>query len=67
VQKADAVEARIEALCAEAEPLADLYPPVGVYVHAACATEAMIAKLALDPRTVAWLQAMIDELRQYGD
>lgn len=64
VMKADSVQAEITKLCGIAIPLASLDPAVGVYAQAACVSEEMIAKLALDPHTVAWLQGIIAQLKK---
>ncbi len=44
--------------CSLALPLA-VVPMVGVYITAGCATEQAIAKLALDPSSLAWVNGLI--------
>jgi hypothetical protein len=52
----------VAAVCAAAVPLANVEPAIGVYITAACASEEEIAKLALDPTTLAWITKLYDEL-----
>jgi hypothetical protein len=62
VTDAGKAQQEIAMVCAEAAPLAALYPAVGVYVTAACADEEAIAKLALSPGGLAWLEQLYREL-----
>ena len=62
-QQLATAQGQIEALCTLVVPLAPLYPPVGVYATAACATDAAIAKVAASPTGLAWLTQIYAELR----
>lgn len=59
VETAKSYQDKIAAACAVAVPLAGAVPSVGIYITAACASEAMIAKLALNPTSLAWLEDLI--------
>ncbi len=58
VDRAESIHAKIAALCKIAAAVAP-----SIYVTAACLTEAGIAKLALDPDSIEWLQDFIEKRR----
>lgn len=49
----------IAGLCATAMTLSPFAGPYAVYIAGACGTEAAVAKLALDPSSVEWLQGIL--------
>lgn len=49
---------QIVSACNLALPLAAV-PIIGTYITAGCATEQAIAKLALDPSSLAWVNGLI--------
>lgn len=61
-QRAGDVQAEIAAVCQEAAPLAGVDPAIGIYVTAACATEEAIAKVALSPSGLHWIEKLYAEL-----
>jgi hypothetical protein len=63
VTTATTVQDEVVAVCADAVPLASLDPAIGVYVTAACASEEAIAKVALSPTGLAWLERLYAELQ----
>lgn len=60
---AQSVNTQIASICAKAAPLAGAYPPVGVYLTAACADEASIAKVALSPTGLSWISMLWGQLQ----
>lgn len=55
-------QTKIAALCRDALPFAAV-PGIGIYIAGGCATEAAIAKLALDPSSIEWLNGLIRKAR----
>jgi hypothetical protein len=56
-------QAEIARVCNVAMMLAPIAGPVAPWLIGACATEAAVARLALDPSSLAWLQGIIGRLR----
>ena len=56
-------QADIASVCAVAMTLAPVAGPVAPWIIGGCATEEAIAKLALDPSSLAWLQGLIAKVR----
>lgn len=54
---------QIAAVCATIMPLASFVPSVGIYAAAGCATESVIARLALDPTSLQWLDDLKSKLK----
>lgn len=63
LDQADAYQAQIARVCAMASALAPIAGPYAVWIIGACSTEAAIAKLALDPSSLAWLHDIIVKVR----
>ncbi len=59
VNKAQTYQNDITAACAVAMPLAGVAGPAAPYIVAGCATEEAIAKLALDPSSLEWVNGLI--------
>ncbi len=59
-------QAQIAGACQVAMTLAPVAGPYSVWIIGACATEEAIARLALDPASLAWLQGIVARLRQIG-
>ncbi len=57
-------QAQIAGACQVAMTLAPIAGPYSIYIIGACATEEAIAKLALDPSSLTWLQGIVARLRQ---
>ncbi len=55
-------QADIEAACSIAMQIG-ASTPAGPWIIGGCTTEAAIAKLALDPTSLAWLNGIISKLR----
>jgi hypothetical protein len=53
---------KIAAVCVDAMVVAPAVPAVGEYIMAACTANG-IAKLALDPSSLVWLQGLIAKAR----
>jgi len=56
-------QAKIAAACNTAMLVAPLVPAVGPWIIAGCGTEAAIAKLALDPTSLQWVNGLIANAR----
>lgn len=54
---------QIAGACSVAMKLAPVAGPHGVYIIGACATEEAIARLALDPDSLVWLNGIVARLR----
>lgn len=52
-------QAKLAGACQVAMTLAPIAGPVAPWIVGGCATEAAIAKLALDPSSLAWLQGLV--------
>ena len=63
IDRANAYQRQIAAACSIAMSLSALAGPVAPYIIAGCGTEAMIAKLALDPSSLAWVHELIGKVR----
>ena len=59
VQTVSTYQQAIERLCGTAMALAPLAGPIAPWIVGGCSTEAAIAKLALDPSSLAWVQGLI--------
>ena len=59
VDTANRYQAEIAGACAVAMTLAPIAGQVAPWIIGGCATEAAIAKLALDPSSLAWLQGLV--------
>ncbi len=57
-------QAEIAGACQVAMTLAPVAGPYAVYIIGACAGEEAIARLALDPSSLAWLQGIIARLHR---
>ncbi len=55
---------QIAGACALAMMVAPLTGPAAPWVIAGCSTEAAVAKLALDPSSLAWLQGIVAGVRR---
>lgn len=63
VQDAQRYQNEIARACGLAMMLAPMAGPVAPWIIGACATEGAIAKLALDPSSLAWLNGIIARLK----
>ena len=63
IDRANAYQRQIAAACSVAMSLSTLAGPIAPYIIAGCGTEAMIAKLALDPSSLAWVHELIGKVR----
>jgi hypothetical protein len=63
VERAQSYQDRIAGACSLAMTLAPVAGPVAPYIIGGCATEAGIAKLALDSTSLAWLQGLVAKTR----
>jgi hypothetical protein len=63
LDRAAGYQAQIASACAVAMSLAPIAGPYAVWIVGACQSEAMIARLALDPSSYAWLQELIAKAR----
>ncbi len=57
-------QAQIAAACNVAIMVGAADPAIGIYIVAACKTEEAIARLALDPTALAWVNGLIAKVRQ---
>ncbi len=57
-------QAQIAGACQVAMTLAPVAGPYAIYIIGACETEAAIARLALDPSSLTWLQGIVARLRR---
>lgn len=64
-QLADAqrYQADIAGVCGVAMTLAPFAPMIAPWVIGGCATEAAVAKLALDPSSLAWVNGLVAKMR----
>lgn len=60
---AQSYQDRIAGACAVAMTLAPLAGPVAPWIIGGCGTEAMIAKLALDPSSLAWINGLVAQAK----
>lgn len=63
LDRAAGYQAQIAGACAVASTLAAVAGPYAVWIVGACSTEAAIAKLALDPSSLAWLTDLVARVR----
>lgn len=59
VQTVSTYQQAIATACGTAMALAPLAGPIAPWIVGGCSTEAAIAKLALDPSSLAWVQGLI--------
>src|SRR5258706_10341894 len=64
VERAWTYQDAVASMCSTAMLLATAAGPVGVYIIGGCATEAAVAKLALDPTSLAWLQGLVAKAKR---
>ena len=64
IQTAQDYQARIAGACGVLMTLAPFSGAMAPWVIGACSTEAAIAKIALDPTTLAWLNDMAAKIRE---
>ena len=60
---AGAYQAKLAGACAVAMTLAPLAPQIAPWIAGGCASEAAIAKLALDPTSLQWLQGLAFQVK----
>ena len=63
LDQAAAYQAQIAGACAVAMTLAPIAGSVAPWIVGGCSSEAMIAKLALDPTSLAWVNELIEKGR----
>jgi hypothetical protein len=56
---AQSYQDKIAGACAVAMSRSSVAGPIGPWIIGGCATEAAIAKLALDPSSLAWLNSLV--------
>ena len=61
--RAQSYQERIAAACNVAMTLAPVAGPVAPWILGACGAEMMVAKLALDPSSLAWINELIAKAR----
>lgn len=61
--RAQTYQDKIASVCATASALTPFAGPYAVWIIGGCSTEAKIAKLALDPSSLAWLNDLILKAR----
>jgi len=54
---------QIAGACSLAMTLAPMAGPAGAWIIGGCATETAVARLALDPSSLAWLNGIVARLR----
>lgn len=59
IDRAQTYQDQIAGACAMAMTVAPLAPTISPWIVGGCATEAAIAKLALDPTSLVWLRGLI--------
>lgn len=62
-QDARKYQADIASVCGVAMTLASLAGPIAPWIIGACSTEEAVAKLALDPTSLEWLNGLIRKAR----
>jgi hypothetical protein len=63
-QDAGRYQADIAAACGVAMTLAPIAGPYAPWIVGACGSEALIARLALDPSSLEWLNGLMARVRQ---
>ena len=65
IDRANVYQQQIASACAVAmsPPVLAISGPIAPYIIAGCGTEAMIAALALDPTSLAWINELIAKVR----
>ncbi len=63
VTTAQGYQADIAAACGVAMTLAPIAGPYGVWILGACSSEAVIARLALDPSSLEWINGIVAKVR----
>lgn len=63
VQTATAYQAKIALACNVAMTLAPLAPPIAPWIVGGCGSEMAIAKLALDPSSLEWVNGLVAKAR----
>lgn len=63
IDRANAYQQQIAGACAVAMSLSALAGPIAPYIIAGCGTEAMIAHLALDPSSLAWINQLVAQVK----
>lgn len=66
VGTANRYQAEIAGACAVAMKLAPIAGQVAPWIVGGCATEAAIAKLALDPNSLAWVEGLAVKVKAKG-
>ena len=63
LDRAAVYQAQIAAACNVAMSLAPIAGPVAPWIIGGCGAEAMIARLALDPTSLAWVNELVAKVR----
>lgn len=63
VATATSYQQKISDACAIAMPLSSAAPAIAPWIIGGCATEDAIARLALDPTSLAWVNDLINKAR----
>ena len=63
IQQAQLYQERIAGACSVAMTLAPIAGPIAPWIIGGCASEAMIARLALDPSSLAWVNELVAKVR----
>jgi hypothetical protein len=64
LEEATLYQARIAGACSVAMTLAPVAGLAAPWIIGACGTEAAIARIALDPSTLAWINDLVAKLRR---
>lgn len=64
LDRAASYQSQIAGACAVATTLSPIAGPYAPFIVGACATEAAIARLALDPSSLDWIRDLVSKIRE---